>query len=158
VTERVLPTRLIDRGKTVTNPVLLSSLGFGFERKQIPQVVENRESGDKRKEALERAVMRPRQVRYQAALRPEFLLYDSKPLVPARQSLLYEPWQKGRRQPFSSTKERDPAYVQAEGHGQRDPERHRILACAFRWWPWLQLARYLRIPVCRNRFSSSAAR
>jgi uncharacterized protein (DUF1778 family) len=42
-----------------------------LSEKQIPQVVENLESGVKRKEALERAIMRPRQVRYQAALRPD---------------------------------------------------------------------------------------
>jgi hypothetical protein len=60
-----------DRGKTVTKLGLLSSLGLALSEKQIPQVVENLESGDKRKEALERTVMRPRQVRYQAALRPD---------------------------------------------------------------------------------------
>ena len=50
---------------------LLSSLGLALSEKQIPQAVEKFESGDKPKEALERAVMRPRQVRYQAALRPD---------------------------------------------------------------------------------------
>jgi hypothetical protein len=40
-----------------------------LSEKQIPQVVEKFESGDKRKETLERAELRPRQVRYQAALR-----------------------------------------------------------------------------------------
>jgi hypothetical protein len=43
---------------------------FGRE-KQISQVVENLESGGKPKEALEGVTMRPRQVRYQAALRPD---------------------------------------------------------------------------------------
>ena len=33
-----------DRGKTVTKPGLLSPLGFGFERKQIPQVIEKPKS------------------------------------------------------------------------------------------------------------------
>jgi hypothetical protein len=60
-----------DRGKTVTKPLALSRLGLLLSEKQIPQVVENLESGVKRKEALERAIMRPRQVRYQAALRPD---------------------------------------------------------------------------------------
>jgi len=63
-----------DRGKTVTKLDLLRSLGLALSEKQIPQVIEKPESGDKRKEALERADMRPRQVRYQAALRPDLLL------------------------------------------------------------------------------------
>jgi uncharacterized protein (DUF1778 family) len=49
----------------------LTLLGLPLSEKQIPQVVENLESGGKPKEALERAIMRPRQVRYQAALRPD---------------------------------------------------------------------------------------
>ena len=60
-----------DRGKTVTKPLALSRLGLPLSEKQIPQVVENLENGDKPKEALEWAAMRPRQVRYQAALRPD---------------------------------------------------------------------------------------
>jgi hypothetical protein len=60
-----------DRGKTVTKPAALTRLGLPLSEKQIPQVVENLESGGKPKEALERAIMRPRQVRYQAALRPD---------------------------------------------------------------------------------------
>jgi hypothetical protein len=52
-----------DRGKTVTKPGPLSPLGLALSEKQIPQVIEKPESGDKRKEALERVVMRPRQVR-----------------------------------------------------------------------------------------------
>jgi hypothetical protein len=42
-----------------------------LSEKQIPQVVEKLESGGKPKEALETVEMRPRQVRYQAALRPD---------------------------------------------------------------------------------------
>ncbi len=63
--------RAMDRDKTVTKLRLLSPLGLALSEKQIPQVVENFESGDKWKKALERANMRPRQVRYQAALRPD---------------------------------------------------------------------------------------
>jgi hypothetical protein len=59
------------RGKTVTKPRVLNPLGMLLSEKQIPQVIERFESGGKRKEALERTVMRPRQVRYQAALRPD---------------------------------------------------------------------------------------
>ena len=55
-----------DRGKTVTKPRLLKRLGLALSEKQISQVVENLESGDNRKEAVERTAMRPRQVRYQA--------------------------------------------------------------------------------------------
>ena len=64
---------LNDRGKTVTELVGLIPFGLPSSEKQIPQVVENLESGGKPKEALERTVMRPRQVRYQAALRPDIL-------------------------------------------------------------------------------------
>ena len=70
----MIQPQLNDRGKTVTKPGSLSPLGLALSEKQIPQVVENLGSGDKRKEALERVVMRPRQVRYQAALRPDILL------------------------------------------------------------------------------------
>jgi hypothetical protein len=41
------------------------------ERKQIPQVVENIESRRQAMESLEGQGVRPRQVRYQAALRPD---------------------------------------------------------------------------------------
>jgi len=64
----------MDRGKTVTKLVGLIALGLPLSEKQIPQVIEKLESGDKPKEDLERTVMRPRQVRYQAALRPDSLL------------------------------------------------------------------------------------
>ena len=63
--------RLNHRGKTVTKPGSLSLLGLALSEKQIPQVIENLESGGEPKEALERAELRPRQVRYQAALRPD---------------------------------------------------------------------------------------
>jgi len=61
----------VDRGKTVTKPLALRRLGLPLSEKQIPQVVENPESGGKSKKALETAALRPRQVRYQAALRPD---------------------------------------------------------------------------------------
>jgi hypothetical protein len=52
-----------------------------LSEKQIPQVVENLESGGKPKEDLETAALRPRQVRYQAALRPDnWCFLDFKPL------------------------------------------------------------------------------
>jgi hypothetical protein len=63
-----------DRGKTVTKPLPVEPTWVAFEQKQIPQVVENLESGGKSKEALETAALRPRQVRYRAALRPDILL------------------------------------------------------------------------------------
>ena len=59
------------RGKTVTKPFGLALLEFPLSEKQIPQVVEKFESGGKPKEALETVELRPRQVRYQAALRPD---------------------------------------------------------------------------------------
>ena len=61
----------VHRGKTVTKPLALSRLGLPSSEKQIPQVVENLKSGGKPKEALETASLRPSQVRYQAALRPD---------------------------------------------------------------------------------------
>jgi hypothetical protein len=42
-----------------------------LNEKQIPQVVVFVESGRNQREALERVNMRPRQVRYQAALRAD---------------------------------------------------------------------------------------
>ena len=63
-----------NRDKTVTEPLVLKWLGLALSEKQIPQVVENLESGGKPKEGLETAALRPRQVRYQAALRPDLLL------------------------------------------------------------------------------------
>ncbi len=62
-----------DRGKTVTKPLALRRLGLPLSKKQIPQVVETFESGSKPKEALETTALRLRQVRYQAALRPDIL-------------------------------------------------------------------------------------
>ena len=55
----------------MTKPLALTRLGLPLSEKQIPQVVEILESGGKPKEALETAALRPRQVRYQAALRPD---------------------------------------------------------------------------------------
>jgi len=62
---------LNDRGKTVTKPGSLSPLGLALSEKQIPQVVEKPKVEINQKKLLERTVMRPRQVRYQAALRPD---------------------------------------------------------------------------------------
>jgi hypothetical protein len=53
-----------DRGKTVTKHLALTRLGLPLSEKQIPQVVENLESGGNSKKALETAALRPRQVRY----------------------------------------------------------------------------------------------
>jgi uncharacterized protein (DUF1778 family) len=55
----------------VTQLISLSRLGLLLSEKQISQVVENLENGDEPREALETAALRPRQVRYQAALRPD---------------------------------------------------------------------------------------
>jgi hypothetical protein len=52
----------------------LNLLGLASSEKQTPQVIENFGSGDERKETLESAELRPRQVRYQAALRPDMPL------------------------------------------------------------------------------------
>jgi len=49
------------RGKTVTKSGALMDLEKSFERKQIPQVVENPESGANQKESLEPGVLRVKQ-------------------------------------------------------------------------------------------------
>ena len=51
----------VDRGKTVTKPIMLRALGKASSEKQIPQVVENLESGDKSREALETSALRVKQ-------------------------------------------------------------------------------------------------
>jgi hypothetical protein len=53
--------RKSDRGKTVTKPFRLSRLGLALSEKQIPQVVEKFESGDKREETLEPVALRVKQ-------------------------------------------------------------------------------------------------
>jgi len=45
----------------VTKPVALTALGKALSEKQIPQVVENLESGDKSREALETVALRVKQ-------------------------------------------------------------------------------------------------
>jgi hypothetical protein len=50
-----------DRGKTVTKPLGLKGLGLPLSEKQIPQVVENLNSGRKPREALETAAVLVRQ-------------------------------------------------------------------------------------------------
>jgi len=61
----------MDCSKTVPKPNQLSSFGFALSEKQIPQIVENNESGTDWMAPLEATGVRPRQVRYQAALRPD---------------------------------------------------------------------------------------
>jgi hypothetical protein len=51
----------VDRGKTVTIRFALSSLELLLSEKQIPQVVENPESRDKPREALETVTLRVKQ-------------------------------------------------------------------------------------------------
>ena len=63
-----------DRVKTVLKLVALKPLGLALSEKQVPQIVENTKKCGELKDPLEGVWMRPRQVRYQAALRPDFLL------------------------------------------------------------------------------------
>jgi hypothetical protein len=51
----------VNRGKTVTKPIILRALGKALSEKQIPQVVENPESGGKSREALETVALRVKQ-------------------------------------------------------------------------------------------------
>ena len=52
---------------------VLNRFGFTLNEKQIPQIVEKNKNQGVSKNLLEVLFMRPRQVRYQAALRPDFL-------------------------------------------------------------------------------------
>ena len=49
-------------GENMTKTPRMETTWVTLERKQIPQVVKNLENGDEPKEALERAMMPPRQV------------------------------------------------------------------------------------------------
>ena len=62
-----------DRVKTVSKLGALEHLGLALSEEQIPQIVENSKKCGELLEPLEGDGMRPRQVRYQAALRPDFL-------------------------------------------------------------------------------------
>ena len=53
----------------MTAPIVLTCFGICFERKQIPRIVGNVRKSSNAKEATELDRLRPRQVRYQAALR-----------------------------------------------------------------------------------------
>ena len=57
----VWPRGRLCRGKTVTKPLALRELGKASSEKQIPQVVENLESGCNQKEALETNTLRVKQ-------------------------------------------------------------------------------------------------
>ena len=58
--QRRSPVRL-DRGRTVTKPVALRELEKASSEKQIPQVVENLESGGNQKKSLEPVTLRVKQ-------------------------------------------------------------------------------------------------
>lgn len=51
----------LDRGKTVTKHMPLIGLGKASSEKQIPQVIENSESGANQKETLEPVAVRVKQ-------------------------------------------------------------------------------------------------
>jgi hypothetical protein len=53
----------LDRGRTVTKPLALRKLEEASSEKQIPQVVENPESGANQKETLEPVTLRVKQER-----------------------------------------------------------------------------------------------
>jgi hypothetical protein len=73
--------RLHNCAETVSKPPVLEALGLRLSEKQIPQVVGFIRKRLNQRELLERAAMRPRQVRYQAALRPDMIIWiDSKAL------------------------------------------------------------------------------
>ena len=57
--------------KVWQNAMFFGPLGLALSEKQIPQVNENTEESKSRLEPLESVGRRPRQARYQAALRPD---------------------------------------------------------------------------------------
>jgi hypothetical protein len=65
--------------KLSQNPIVLTCFGIAFERKQIPRIVENLRKSLNAKETTEADRLRPRQVRYQAALRPDSADYPTLP-------------------------------------------------------------------------------
>jgi hypothetical protein len=101
----------LDCRETVAEPYLLTPLGMQSERKQIPQVVENIKRRRHAIEPLEGQGVRPRQVRYQAALRPD----TNKPL----DSTAF----------YSST-----APPPAAGLVSSPVRADRTILSAFRWW------------------------
>jgi hypothetical protein len=61
------PTHVCRCTRTVPKHIELEVLGLALSEKQIPQIVENNESGTERMEPLEGTGVRPRQARYQPA-------------------------------------------------------------------------------------------
>jgi len=59
----LVPSFHLNVSKPYQNPISNTDWSCRSSEEQIPQVVENLESGGKPKEALERVAMRPRQVR-----------------------------------------------------------------------------------------------
>src|SRR3990172_12475451 len=57
--------------KRCPNPIFQSVLGLAWSASTLPQIVGDAESRTHGMELLERGFVRPRQVRYQAALRPD---------------------------------------------------------------------------------------
>jgi hypothetical protein len=57
--------------KLSQNPIVLTVFGFGLEREQNPRIEKNLRKTSNAMEAMESGSIRPRQVRYQAALRPD---------------------------------------------------------------------------------------
>ena len=72
------PTHVYRCTRTVPKQIELEMLGLALSEKQIPQIVENNQSGTERMEPLEATEVRPRQVRYQAALKPMFTRFSSR--------------------------------------------------------------------------------
>ena len=58
--------------KLSQNPIVLRPFGFGLEREQNPELEKTLGKTSNALEAMETGCIRPRQVRYQAALRPDF--------------------------------------------------------------------------------------
>ena len=68
--------------RTVPKHIELEVLGLALSEKQIPQIVEDDESGTERIEPLEGTGLRPRQMRYQAVLRPTRSTFSDRTSIP----------------------------------------------------------------------------
>ena len=62
--------------KTVSEPLGLGPMEICLSEKQTPQVIVFSRKLSEKGERLDRAFVRPRQVRYQAALRPDYLIIN----------------------------------------------------------------------------------
>jgi hypothetical protein len=76
------PAAPVTVAKLSQKPIALTCFGICFERKRIPRLVEILRKSLNAKETREADLLRPRQVRYQTALRPDSTDYTRPPYTP----------------------------------------------------------------------------